>query len=209
MSEPNHTDGNCYEDFEVGMILRHPLGHVGILSVLLLITTATRLRSYFMTRKIEAVLHGLSEIRLDQTTEEEMTKMVPYLTRKDWNAGAISHRGYYVHISNESDRLPRVFVIALTAIRSEELMLCIEHLADWLGYRFISFDAGVLVQDGKVSQAEYGLANQWERLQYAGYVGYIVSARSVHGFWLPRQMGLEVTSVDDNSPQYRPSTTVL
>jgi acyl dehydratase len=26
MSEPNHTDGNCYEDFEVGMILRHPLG---------------------------------------------------------------------------------------------------------------------------------------------------------------------------------------
>jgi len=26
MSEPVHTDGRCYEDFEVGMILRHPLG---------------------------------------------------------------------------------------------------------------------------------------------------------------------------------------
>jgi hypothetical protein len=75
---------------------------------------------------------------------------------------------------------------------------------DWLGYRFISFDAGVLLQDGRVSQAEYGLANQWERPQCAGYVGYLVSARSVHGFWLPRQMGFELSSVDDYSPQYHP-----
>jgi len=55
-----------------------------------------------------------------------------------------------------------------------------------------------------VSQAEYGLANEWIRPKFSGYVGYIVSARSVHGFWLPRPMGLAVTSVDDDSPQYRP-----
>jgi hypothetical protein len=157
-----------------------------------------------MARKVQAVLRGLEDLRIDQTTEEQLTKLVPYLTQKDWTFGGISHRAFYVHVSNESDRLPRVFVVALSAIRSEQLILCLERLADWLGYRFISFDAGVLVQDGKVSQAEYGLANQWERPQYAGYVGYIVSARSVHGFWLPRQMGLEVTSVDDDSPQYRP-----
>jgi len=175
--------------------------YVTVLALLLLITTAARLRSYFMARRIEAVLHGLAQIRLDQTTEEQMTKMVPYLVKKDWKAGGIPHRGYYVHISNESDRLPRVIGVALAVIRSEEL---IEHIADWLGYRYLDFDAGVLVQDGRVSQADYGLANQWERPQYAGYVGYLISARSVHGFWLPRQMGFEVSSVDDYSPQYHP-----
>ena len=51
-----------------------------------------------MTRKIEAVLHGLSEIRLDQTPEEQMTKMVPYLTEKDWKANGFSYRSYHVHI---------------------------------------------------------------------------------------------------------------
>jgi len=56
--------------------------YVVILFSLLLITTAARLRSYFMARKIQAVLHGLADIRLDQTTEEQLTKMVPYLTKK-------------------------------------------------------------------------------------------------------------------------------
>jgi hypothetical protein len=175
--------------------------YVTVFALLLLITTAARLRSYFMARRIEAVLHGLGQIRLDQTTEEQMVKMVPYVVKKDWDAGGVSHRGYYVHISNESDRLPQGIGVALTATRAGEL---IEQIADWWGYRFIDFDAGVLVQDGRVSQAEYGLANQWERPQYAGYVGYLVSARSVHGFWLPRQMGFEVSSVDDYSPQYHP-----
>jgi hypothetical protein len=177
--------------------------YLAILFLLLLISTATRLRSYFMARKIEAVLHGLSEIHLDETAEEQMTKIVPYLTRKDWKVGGISYRSYYAHISNESDRLPRVFAVSLSRTQSYELTRWLGQLADWLGYRYISFDAGVLVQDGKVSQAEYGLANQWIRPQAPGYVGYIVTARSVHGFWLPGP--LEVTSVDDYSPQYRPT----
>jgi hypothetical protein len=151
--------------------------YVSILLLLLCVTTAARLRSYFMARKIQAVLKGLGEIRLDQTTEEQMTKTVPYLIQKDWKVGGMPHRGFYVKISNEGE---------------------------WLGYRFMSFNASLLVQDGKVSQVEYGLANQWVRPQYAGYAGYIVSARSVHGFWLSRQMGPRVTSVDDDSPQYRP-----
>jgi len=62
-----------------------------------------------------------------------------------------------------------------------------------------------LISDRKVSQVDYGLANEWVWPQYAGYMGYIVSARSVHGFWLPHQHGFEVTSVEDYSPQYRPS----
>jgi hypothetical protein len=80
--------------------------YLAIVFLLLLISTAARLSSYFMVRKIEAVLQGLSKIRLDQTTEEQMTKMVPYLTAKDWTAGGFSYRSYYVHISNESDGLP-------------------------------------------------------------------------------------------------------
>jgi hypothetical protein len=70
-----------------------------------------------MARRIEAVLHGLGQIRLDQTTEEQMTKMVSYLVKKDWKAGGISHRGYYVHVSSEAERLPRIVVAALTTIR--------------------------------------------------------------------------------------------
>jgi hypothetical protein len=176
---------------------------LAVLFLLLLTATANRLRSYFMARRINAVLRGLSQVRLDQTTEEQMTRMVPYLVKKEWEAGGTSHRGYYVSISNDAGQLPRIAGITLTEIRSEELMLCFEHIADWLGYRFINFDAGVLVQDDKVSQVEYGL-NQYARPQYAGYIGYLVSARSVHGFWLPRQKGFEVSSVDDFSPQYRP-----
>jgi hypothetical protein len=172
--------------------------YLTVLFLLLLISAATRLRSYFMARKIEAVLQGLSEVRLDQTTEEQMTKIVPYLTEKEWKAGGISHRGYYVHISNESDGVPWPY--ALT--HSYELALWLGHIRDWLGYRYISFDAGVLVENGKVSQADYGLANQWMRPQAAGYVGYIVTARSVHAFWLPGS--LEIPSVEDYSPQYRP-----
>jgi hypothetical protein len=191
-------------------ILRTLTGHwawriyAAILLLLLLVTTAARLRSYLMCRKIQAVLRGLAEIRVDQTTEEQLVKMVPYLTQKDWNAGGISRRGFYVHISHESDRLPRVIVVALGAVKPEQLVLWTDHVADWFGYRFVSFDASVLAQDGKVSQIEYGLANQWVRPQYPGYVGYIVSARSVHAFWLSRQIPFGVSSEDDESPQYRP-----
>jgi hypothetical protein len=81
-----------------------------------------------MTRKIEAVLHGLSEIHLDRTTEEQMTKMVPYLTERDWEGSGFWYRSYYVHISNESDALHWPYALTHT-------------------YRYISFDAGVLVQD--------------------------------------------------------------
>jgi hypothetical protein len=169
--------------------------YFAILLFALLLTTTARLRSYFIARKIQAVLRGLAEIRIDQTTEEQLTKMVPYLTHKDWQVGGISHRVFYAQISNESDER----VLGVTYGLGQY-----GHLADWLGYRFMSFDGSVLVQDGKVSLVQYGLANHWVRPQYPGYVGYIVSARSVHGFWLPRQIPFGVSSEDDQSPQYRP-----
>jgi hypothetical protein len=172
--------------------------YIVIVLLLLLVTAAGRLHSYIMARKIEAVLRGFAEIRLDQTTEEQLRKTVPYLAQKDWTdrSGAL-HRWFGVHISNQSD----LWLSWLIDLRVESL----GYLADWLGCRFISFDANVLVQGGKVTHVEYGLANQWVRPQYAGYTGYIVSARSVHGYWIDRRVPFLVSSQDDESPQYRPS----
>jgi hypothetical protein len=172
--------------------------YVAILILLLLLTAAGRLRSYIMALKIDAVLRGFAEMKLDQTTEEQLIKTVPYLAQKDrTDRGGVLHRWFTVHISNESD----LWFSWLIKLRVEWL----GYLADWLGYRFISFDAAVLVQDGKVTHVEYGLANQWVRPQYAGYTGYIVSARSVHGYWIDRRVPFLVSSQDDESPHYRPT----
>jgi hypothetical protein len=170
-----------------------------ILLLLLVISVAARLNMYFMTRKIEAVLHGLSEIRLDETTEEQMTKMIRYTTEKDWKGQGFSYRSYYVQISNETNGSP--WPNGLTY--SPRLARLLDRIGGLLGYRYISFEASLLAQGGKVTQLDYGLASQWTRPQAPGYVGYIVTARSVHGFWLPGS--LQVSSVDDYSPQYRPT----
>jgi len=171
--------------------------YVLIFFLLLLVTAAGRLRSYILARKIESVLRGFAEIRLDQTTEEQLTKTVPYLVPKDWtDRGGVLHHWFGVHISNESDP----WLSWLIDLRVEWL----DHLADWLGYRFMSFDADVLVQDGKVTHLEYGLANQWVRPQRAGYTGYKVSASSVHGYWIDHRVRFLVSSQHDESPQYGP-----
>src|SRR5450432_1306532 len=167
---------------------------VAFLLFALCFTTAARLRSYFMTRRIEAVLRGLAELRVDRTTEDQLLKSVPYLERKDqdWQVPGVTQHRFYVGISNESDRfLPRI------------LSFCPDwfiQLTYWLGYRYLGFDASVWTENGRVSRVSYGLARNWARpVQFS----YIVSAKSVHGFWYPS--GLELTSEDDESPQYRPT----
>jgi hypothetical protein len=147
-----------------------------------------------MALRIQAVLHGLAEVRIDQTSEEQLLKTVPYLTRSehDWKAGGIEQHLYYTDISNESDRL----LHHLIGYGPHALA----RIAYWLGYRYMSFDASVLIQDGKVSSVRYGLARQWAAPRAASY---IVSAKSAHGFWLPYEHHVHVTSQDDESPQYR------
>ena len=175
-----------------------------IILVLLCLTTAARVRSYLMARKIQAILQQMAEIRVDQTNEEQLLKMMPYLTRsqQDWKNGQIVQRWYYTEVSNESDWLmPRL-------MDDSRFRSMIGRNPDWLrrlaynfGYRYMQFDANVLVQDGRVSQVRYGLSK--EGIQPRA-VGYIVSVASVHGFWLPYQSGFGVTSEEDMSPQYRP-----
>jgi hypothetical protein len=102
-----------------------------VLSLLLLVTAGGRLRSYIVARRIEAVLRGFAEIRLDQTTEEQLTKTVPYLAQREWtDRGGVLHRRFVMHISNESD----LWLSWLIELRAERL----GYVADWLGYRFIS-----------------------------------------------------------------------
>jgi len=141
-------------------------------------------------------LHGLTAIQIDRTTEEQLLKTVPYLTRSKWQ------HGYYVEISNESDHLSTFLIgYGLPFVSFLEQTPLLPRIAYWLGYRYIDFDAGVLIQDGKVSHVGYGLSRQWVRPKVAGY---IVSVNSIHGLWLSRQHSLEVTSLDDENPQYRP-----
>lgn len=148
-----------------------------------------------MVRKIQAVLHGLSDVRVDQTTEEQLTKGVPYLSKTAWFY--VSRTAYRVEISTESD--PRM--LALAAYYLDES----GHLADLLGYRYIGFNATIVVENGKVTHVEYGLANQWTRPQFPAYIGYIVSARSAHAFWSEySSQSIHVSSVNDFSPEYRP-----
>lgn len=166
---------------------------LGILLLLLLATFAARVRSYLMTREIEAVLRGLAQLRIDQTTEEQIKQMFPHLAYREWQSAGIVRRVYYSHVSNEDDHLSRVFL-------SDDLRSAFSRF----GYRYLSFDAGIAVEQGKVVGVTYGVANRWIRPQVAGYVGYLVSARSVHGFWYEHQYPFHISSQADFSPEYRP-----
>ena len=42
-----------------------------------------RIRSYLLGRKIQAVISGLGRLRVDETTEEQLRKTVPYLVLND------------------------------------------------------------------------------------------------------------------------------
>ncbi len=169
--------------------------YVAVLLILLLLTSIARVRSYLMARKIQAILHGLEQVRIDQTTEEELLRTVPYLTKTDreWKIGDVIQHGLYAQISNESDRdwLPLVRLAPET----------LGPLANWLGYRYMSFDASAWVQDGKVVRISYGLAREWGRPKA---LSYVVSASSFHGFWREHEFPFRVSSEDDESPQYRP-----
>src|SRR6185312_3167417 len=79
--------------------------YISVLAVLLCVTTVVRVRTYLMVRRIQKVLDELAEIRINQTTEQELLKKMPYLIRSqyDLKGNGIVERRYYVEISNESD----------------------------------------------------------------------------------------------------------
>src|SRR6185312_1519024 len=110
--------------------------YISVLAVLLCVTTVVRVRTYLMVRRIQKVLDELAEIRINQTTEQELLKKMPYLIRSqyDLKGNGIVERRYYVEISNESD--PWWFWSMAHHLDGAG------RFASLFGYRFISFDAG-------------------------------------------------------------------
>jgi hypothetical protein len=188
--------------------------YLAIVLVLLLATTEIRIHTYILTHRIEAVISGLSKLQIDETTEDEVLRTVPYLIRGELrerstpkNETANMDQGFerddYVKISNQPQWM-RFEVFAWqhshTGISREDRQTGgIFTLADLLGYRYIAFGAHVVIFNGKVSSLSYGIA---DRLVFPETVGGIVLVRSGHAHWSPRRMGFEVPSLEDESPQF-------
>lgn len=158
------------------------------------ITVVARIYSFTLTRKIHAVLNGLAQLKIDQTTKEEMLRTVPYLER-DYGT-----EDYRVIITDKTDvegREKRVTSIPLFGGPTDGHLFAADRLAHWLGYRCLAFFAEVHLRDGKVSGAGYSIA------MGSGRVRQIIAARSYHGFYAPPNDQISVSSADDENPRYQ------
>lgn len=157
-----------------------------------------RIRTFFRVRKFEAVLAGLARVKVDQTTEAELVKLVPYLTRRTSYKGrdGAVETWYGVEFTNEFD-WPVAHLYHLMGPSSYRTL---RKIATVLGCHFLSLGAGVVVRDGKVSSVSYAVNNSggWPRA-----LGDVISAKSVHGPWHSWHRGFRVTSVYDENPQFR------
>jgi hypothetical protein len=155
---------------------------------------------FWMARKTQAILHGLKQVRIDATSEDQLTQLVPYLTKYDWVRDGAAHRGYEAKISNDQ---PPPYKLPWQA----ELLYWIERetghhqIGNWIGYTPFDFELWIDIRDGKVSKIAYSVdaSGGWPRL--AGHTG-IVAVRSVHSSWARDPWRLGINSIEDFSPQY-------
>jgi hypothetical protein len=183
--------------------------------MLAVLSSGVRVRSYLLTRKIQAVLAGLQQLEIDVTKEEALPRTIPYLIRQPYERrdGTRLLRFYGVELSNGDDYyqwqrwVPNFVSKIWPSKRWEGQALDKWNAMDGplktaylLGWRYISFSAHVTVADGKVSSVGYGI----EPDVFFGWPkGYMVTARSTHAFWLAHQRPLPVSSADDESPYCR------
>ena len=159
-----------------------------------------------MTQRIQAVLHGLLQIRIDETTEAELLKIAPELTAFDYSQRpefAAEHH-YHFDISNKQDwwyvMRPPVASLLYEPGRSETGDRPIPTaIGNWLGLRFLGFNAHVIVLNGKVSKIYYELA--WD-LPYHDLCD-VLTVRSYHGFWEDRHRPRRVSDLSDQAPRFR------
>jgi hypothetical protein len=168
-----------------------------LIIVLAILSSAFRVRSYILTRKMHAVIAGLSKVRIDQTTEDEVVRVVPYLVRSKYERSVSKspelgdvetglERDYYAVISNEADWMPfELFAERFARAEYSEQ----GHPRSWvlaaanlLGYRYVGFGAHVTLLNGKVSAIGYGIAND---MISPSLVESLVWVRSAHAFWAP------------------------
>lgn len=173
--------------------------------LLLVVSITTRVNSYFVARKFQAVLAGLKNVQIDQTTEEELAGAVPYLRLNENNAISDpgGERWYFAGFTNESAwrRFEQFASDHPDQWFSHKWMF---QFADWLGFRYMRLGASVVVLDGKVSSVYYAVASEDVAPRV---LGNLVAVRSVHGYWMERRMPLSVTSAEDQSPMYKVKET--
>lgn len=188
---------------------------ITFLLVIVSVATVTRIYSFVLTQRFQAVITGLSKLRIGETTEEELRRVVPNLVRSEWDwqvkrtpetgdvdLGSVST--YYVTISNEPSWMRFATFASQYSIvrypnggRPSGWLLS---LANLLGYRYIGFGAGVRLLDGKVSKISFGVADY---LVFPRPLGTMVWVESAHAFWAPYQRDFEVSSTDDENLQLR------
>jgi hypothetical protein len=186
---------------------------VALLVVIAAYSGAVRIHSFLLTKKIQAVLSGLRQLRVDASTEEQLRKTVPYLVRDSHenHVGSTVERYYGVTISNEDDRWMSWLPWLLYSIWPHPHPDAVVEGDKWSGMGFpskvtyalacrhLSFHASVSVLDGIVSRTWYDIEPDvflgWPRSTF-------IVARSAHSFW--RRGGLvSVHSTDDERPEYR------
>ncbi len=192
-----------------------------LMFALLVTSAAARIYTFVLTRRMEAVVAGLSKLQIDESTEEDVRRTVPYLVRSQWGGQlkrtpetgdidiGIEH-GYFVAISNEPSWMK------LGGLISPFVSCCVnttytkdgyEHnwiltLTNLLGYQYVYFGASVVLLNGKVSSIRYGVQ---DRFGFPRQVGEILAVKSVHSFWVSYRRGFGVSSTDDESPQFQVS----
>jgi len=189
--------------------------YAAIVLVLLAVSTIARVNSFLLTRKIQAVITGLSKIHIDETTEDEVVRSVPYLIHSDSDreidrnveVGDVDkglERVYYTSISNEQGWMRFSYLAqrfsSIGFTRDGHPQGWIFAAASLLGYRCTGFSALVVLLDGKVSSISYVIV---DRLVFPRSAASIVSVRSAHAYWTTRHRGFEVSSTDDESPRFR------
>jgi hypothetical protein len=201
--------GTSLYRFFCGRLARR--AYLALFLLVIAFSTAVRIRTYLLTRRIHDVLSGLEQVHVDTTTENQLLKAVPSLLL----AGQERHtqlgveRVFLMKISNEDDihwmRWVPGFLFSLwpprmdIPVRNKWDYLDLPSKAVYLlGWRQLVFTASVSVLNGTVSSTAYDLEPD---VRFGFPVGYLVVARSVHGFFARRPVPVHVT--DDESPDFR------
>jgi hypothetical protein len=185
---------------------------LGLALLVVLLSMGLRFRTYLITRKIHEVLAGLERVEVDKTTETDVLKAVPYLVF-GWS-GKGGERIYRVEIMSAADRyyygwtrwVPE-FLLNLGRKefggnidnKSDELGF-LANTAYLLGWRYLSFEASIVLMNGTVSSISCGLAPD----VFLGWpASNFVVVRSTHAFWAERRRPIPVRSGEDENPYFR------
>jgi hypothetical protein len=163
---------------------------------------------------MQAVLAGLTRVRLDKTTEGQLQTLVPYPLSQDIPSSGLD-RHYCATISNDREGyaygslgtgwLQQQFLFASWSpddgpIQNKwKTMNLPLRLAYIFGWRHLTFRACVTTLNGIVSGASYVLEPD---VFYGFPANELVAVAGVHGLW--RTSGrLPIQSADDESPDFR------